>query len=176
MERKDSVAFKGKPMTLVGKELKKGDVAPDFEATDMNLNPVKFSAFRGKTCIISSVVSVDTPVCDKQTHYFNEAVARMGKDAVIITISMDLPFALKRWCGSSQLSDQIYLLTDYKKAEFGEKYGVLLKEWHLLSRAVFVVDKNGIIQGAYYNQEISNHPNYELIIKDVEKLQGAGVK
>jgi thiol peroxidase len=169
VEQSEMVTFKGKPLTLVGKKIRAGEEAPDFEVTDNNLSPVQFSSFRGKICIISSVVSLDTPVCDQQTHRFNENAAKLGKDVTILTISMDLPFAQKRWCGAAHIQ-QVQTLSDYKSADFGKKFGLLIKEWHLLGRAVFVVDKNGVIRYAHYVKEITEHPDYDEVIKEVEQL------
>ena len=166
-ERK--VTFKGKALTLEGNEMHVGDKAPDFEAVDNNMNSVKFSSYKGKTLILSSVISLDTPTCDLQTHRFSESAAKFGKDVAILTISMDLPFAQKRWCVAADVK-QVQTLSDYKSADFGKKYGVLIKEWHLLSRAVFVVDKDGIIRHAQYVNEISDHPDYDQVLKEVEKL------
>lgn len=167
VERKNAVTFKGKPLTLVGKELHPGETAPDFEVTDNSLNPVKFSSYLGKNCIISSVVSLDTPVCDLQTHRFNESINKFGKDAAILTISMDLPFAQKRWCGTANMN-QAQTLSDYKNADFGQKFGVLIKELHLLGRAVFIIDKEGVIRHAHYVKEVTEHPNYDQILKEFE--------
>lgn len=169
IERKDAVTFKGKPLTLLGKEICVGERVPDCELTDVNLNPVKLSSFRGKTIIISSVISLDTPVCDQQTHYFNQAATKLGSDVVILTLSMDLPFAQKRWCGASD-AKQVITLSDYKTADFGQKFGLLIKEWHLLGRAVFVIDKKGVIQHVQYVKEISQAPDYDAVLKRVEQI------
>lgn len=167
-----TVNFKGKPVTLEGKEVKVGDKAPDVELTDNNLGNVKLSSFLGSTCIISAVVSLDTPVCDTQTHKFNEAVDKMGDNVKVITVSMDLPFAQKRWCGSAGTKG--ITLSDYKNAEFGNKYGLLMKDLHLLSRAVFVVDKNGVVRHVHYGKEVSEHPDYDKILKEVEQVRKSG--
>jgi thioredoxin-dependent peroxiredoxin len=165
-ERKGAVTFKGKPMTLLGKEIRPGDHAPDFEATDVTLTPVKLSSFLGKTVIISSVISLDTPTCDQQTHRFNEEASKLGKDVVILTLSMDLPFAQKRWCGAAGIHN-LQTLSDYKNGEFGQNFGVMIKELHLLSRAVFLIDKEGIVIYAHYVKEVSEHPDYEQVLKSL---------
>ena len=141
MEERDGlVTMKGNPITLMGTELQVGDQAPDFVAMDNDLNPVSFDSFRGKVCIISSVPSLDTPVCDMETRRFNDEAGRLGDDVEILTISMDLPFAQKRWCGAAGV-DKVQTLSDHRDAAFGQAYGVLIKGLRLLARAVFVVDK-----------------------------------
>lgn len=172
-ERKNAATFKGKPVTLVGKEIRPGDKAPDFEVTDTQLNPVKFSTYRGKICIISSVLSLDTPVCEQQTHRFNDSAEKLGKDVVILTISMDLPFAQKRWCGAAHAT-HVQTLSDYKSADFGQKFGILVKELHLLGRGVFVVDQDGVVRYAHYVKELTDHPDYDAILKEVAQLHKVG--
>ena len=144
-ERDGLVTMKGNPITLMGTELQVGDQAPDFVAMDNDLNPVSFDSFRGKVCIISSVPSLDTPVCDMETRRFNDEAGRLGDDVEILTISMDLPFAQKRWCGAAGV-DKVQTLSDHRDAAFGQAYGVLIKGLRLLARAVFVVDKEGTIR------------------------------
>ena len=168
-ERKGIVTMKGKPLTLKGNEVKVGDAAPDFVVIDNNLNPVDFSAFRGKICIISSVPSLDTPVCDLETKMFNEEAGRMDRDVAILTISMDLPFAQKRWCGAAGV-DKVTTLSDHRDAAFGEAYGVLIKELRLLARAIFVVDKQGTVQYRQLVKEVTEEPNYEAAIEAIKKL------
>jgi len=144
-ERAGLVTMKGNPITLLGPELKVGDKAPDFVGIDNNLTPVSFDSFRGKVCILSSVPSLDTPVCDMETRRFNDEAGRLGGKVEILTISMDLPFAQKRWCGAAGV-DRVQTLSDHRDAAFGQAYGVLIKELRLLARAVFVVDEEGIIR------------------------------
>jgi thiol peroxidase len=139
VEQKGLITFKGNPLTLVGNEVKVGQMAPDFVVIDNNLTPVKFSSYHGKVCIISSVVSLDTPVCDTQTRKFNEEASRLGPGVMILTISMDLPFAQKRWCGAAGVK-RLQTLSDHRDASFGMAYGILIKELRLLARAVFIVD------------------------------------
>jgi thiol peroxidase len=165
-ERANAVTMKGKPLTLVGGEVNVGDKAPDFQVVDTNLSPVNFSSFRGKACVISAVPSLDTPVCDVETRRFNEEAGKLGDDVAIITISMDLPFAQKRWCGAAGV-DKLVTLSDYKDASFGTAYGVLIKELRLLARSVFVVDRNGVVQYKELVKEISNEPDYEAALKVV---------
>jgi len=161
--------MRGNPLTLIGNEVKVGDVAPDFVVLDNNLSPVNFSSFRGKTCIISSVPSLDTPVCDMETKKFNEEAGRLGPDVAILTVSMDLPFAQKRWCAAAGV-DKVQTLSDHRDASFGTSYGVLIKELRLLARAVFLVDRKGIIQYIQLVKEVSKEPDYEAVLNTLRKL------
>jgi thiol peroxidase len=169
-ERKGLVTFMGNPLTLIGNEVKVGDAAPDFVVLDNNLSPVKLSSFRGKVCILSSVPSLDTPVCDTETRKFNEAAGRLGKDIAILTISMDLPFAQKRWCAAAGVN-QVQTLSDHREASFGNAFGVLIKELRLLARAVFLVDRKGVIQYIQQVKEIASEPDYEAVFNALKKLQ-----
>jgi thiol peroxidase len=162
-ERSGAVTMKGTPLTLLGKQLKVGDPAPDFEALDNDLKPVKLSSYRGKVCVISSVPSLDTPVCDMETRRFNQEAGKLGDDVVILTISMDLPFANKRWCGAAGV-DEVITLSDHREAAFGTAYGILIKELRLLARAIFVVDKEGIIRYIQLVKEIAEEPDYSAVI------------
>ena len=168
-ERKGLVTFKGNPLTLVGDEVKVGQKAPDFVAIDNNLAPARFSSYHGKTCIISSVISLDTPVCDTQTRKFNEEASRLGPGVVILTLSMDLPFAQKRWCGAAGV-DRIQTLSDHRDASFGTSYGVLIKELRLLARAVFIADQKGVLQYQQVVKEVTNEPDYESALKTTKEL------
>jgi thioredoxin-dependent peroxiredoxin len=168
-ERKGMITMKGNPLTLVGKALKVGDRAPDFGVLDNNLSPVNLGAYKGKVCIISAVPSLDTPVCDLETRRFNQEAANLSPDIVILTISMDLPFAQKRWCGAAGV-DKVITLSDYKDASFGAAYGVLIKELRLLARAVFVVDRKGVIQYIEVVKELTQEPNYEAALQAAKKL------
>jgi thiol peroxidase len=168
-ERTGIVTMKGNPLTLVGNEVKVGDVAPEFEVLANDLSPVKFSSFRDKVCIVSSVPSLDTPVCDTETRRFNEEAERLSSDVAILTISMDLPFAQKRWCGAAGIT-RVQTLSDHRDASFGTSYGVLIKELRLLARAVFVVDRNGVVQYVQLAKEITQEPDYEGVLRAVSKL------
>ena len=168
-ERKDVIKFKGNPLTLVGNELKVGDTAPDVEVLANDLSPVKLSGFRGKVCVICTVPSLDTPVCDIQTRKFNEQAASLGDDAVVLTISMDLPFAQSRWCGSANV-ENVQTLSDHAKADFGTKFGILIKELRLLARTVFIVDKEGIIRYIEIVEEITNEPDYEAALTATKEI------
>lgn len=168
-ERAGLVTMKGNPITLRGPELKVGDKAPDFVAIDNDLSPVSFDSFRGKVCILSSVPSLDTPVCDMETRRFNDEAGRLAGKVEILTISMDLPFAQKRWCGAAGV-DRVQTLSDHRDAAFGQAYGVLIKEFRLLARAVFVVDEEGIIRYTELVNEIASEPNYDSVLQAVKEL------
>jgi thiol peroxidase len=161
--------MQGNPLTLSGDELKVGSKAPDFEVTDLALKPVKFSSFKGKPCLIFSVPSLDTSVCNKETHKVNQEIAKFGNQVTVLTISMDLPFAQKRWCGAEGALN-LQTLSDYKTAEFGQKYGVLIKELRLLARAVFLIDTDGILRYQHIVKEISHEPPYEEIFNQLTSL------
>jgi thiol peroxidase len=163
-ERSGIITMKGNPLTLVGKALKVGDAAPDFEVLDNDLAPVNFDSFRGKVCVVSSVPSLDTPVCDMETRRFNEEAGNLGPDIRVLTISMDLPFAQKRWCGAAGV-DKVVTLSDHRGASFGMAYGVLIKELRLLARAVFVIDGTGIIRHIEIVKELTEEPDYEAVLK-----------
>ncbi len=165
-ERSENVTMKGNPLTLVGNDLKVGDKAPDFKVVDNNLAPVGLSSYAGKVVVISSVPSLDTPVCDMETRRFNNEAAGLGEDVVILTISMDLPFAQKRWCGAAGAT-RVITLSDHREADFGSAYGVLIKDLRLLARAVFVVDQKGVIKHIELVKEITNEPDYDAALSAV---------
>jgi thiol peroxidase len=168
-ERSSIVTMKGEPLTLLGPEVKVDETAPDFEAAANDLSAVKLSSFRGKVCIILAVPSLDTPVCDAQTRKFNEVAGQLGDDTVVLTISMDLPFAQTRWCAAAGI-ENVVTLSDYKEAAFGKAYGVLIKDLRLLARAVFVVDREGVIRYVKIVPEIASHPDYEAVLAAVKEL------
>jgi thiol peroxidase len=167
-ERTGLITMMGNPLTLVGNEVKVGDKAPDFTALDNALSPVKLSSYRDKVCILSSVPSLDTPVCDIETKKFNEEASRLGSDIVILTISMDLPFAQKRWCAAAGVN-KVQTLSDHRDASFGTSYGVLIKELRLLARAVFLVDRQGTIQYIELVKELTKEPDYEALLSALKK-------
>ena len=168
-ERTDSVTMKGQGLTLLGNEVRAGQKAPDFEVVANDLSTVKFSSFLGKVCIISSVPSLDTPVCDKMTRRFNEEAVSLGEDVVVLTISMDLPFAQERWCGAAGV-ENVKTLSDYRDASFATAFGVLIKELRLLARAVFVVDKDGTITHAQIVEELTDEPDYQSALDAVSAI------
>jgi len=159
--------MQGRPLTLVGGELRVGEPATDFEAVATDLSSVKLSSFRGKVVIISAVPSLGTPVCDIQTRRFNERAAALGGNVAVLTISMDLPFAQRRWCGAAGV-DNLMTLSDHRDAEFGRAFGVLIKELRLLARAVFVVDAEGVIRYKQVVNELTNEPDYDSAIRAAE--------
>ena len=169
-EQKRTVTMKGNPLTLVGNAAKVGQPAPDFEVIANDMSSVKFSSFKGKVCIICSVPSLDTSVCDTETRRFNEEADKLGSNVVVLTISMDLPFAQKRWCGSAGV-ENVQTLSDHREASFGKAYGVLIKELRLLARAVFVVDADGIIRYTQIVKELTNEPDYTAVLDAVKGLE-----
>lgn len=163
------VTFKNNPVTLIGNEVKVGDQAPDFTVLDNGLAPVTLKDSEGKIRLFSVVPSLDTGVCDAQTRRFNEAAAELGDNVVIYTVSVDLPFAQKRWCGAAGI-DAVQTVSDHRDLSFGEAYGVCIQELRLLTRAVFVVDTAGKVTYVEYVPEATNHPNYEAAIEAVKAL------
>jgi len=168
-KQKRTVTMKGKPITLVGEEIKTGKPAPDCEVIANDMSKVLLSSFAGKVHIICSVPSLDTSVCDKEIRRFNLEAQRLGDNVVVLTISMDLPFAQKRWCGAADVKN-VQTLSDYRDASFGKAYGVLIKELHLLARAVFVVDKKNIVRYVQIVSELTNEPDYDAVLDTVRKL------
>jgi len=155
----------------VGNEVKVGQPAPDFEVIANDMSSVKLSSFKGKVCIICSVPSLDTSVCDMETRRFNEEAGKLGSDVVVLTISMDLPFAQKRWCGAAGVKN-VQTLSDHREASFGKGYGVLIKKLRLLARAVFVLDRDGIIRYMQIVDELTNEPDYETALDAAKGLEG----
>jgi thiol peroxidase len=168
-EQAGIITMKGNPLTLVGRQLKVGEVAPDFEVLDNDLASVKFASFKGKVCIVSSVPSLDTPVCDMETRRFNDEAGKLGTDIQVLTISMDLPFAQKRWCGAAGV-DRVTTLSDHRDASFGTAYGVLIKELRLLARAVFVIDGKGVIRHIELVNELTEEPDYDAVLNAVKAV------
>ena len=168
-ERQGVVTFKGNPLTLLGPEIKVGSKAPDFTVVAQDLSPVTLATSRGKVRLISVVPSLDTPVCDAQTKRFNEAAAQLPAGIEILTISVDLPFAQKRWCGAAG-ADRIQVLSDHRDASFGRAYGVLIKELRLLARSIFVVDGSGTVRYVEYVPEVASQPNYDAALAAVKQL------
>lgn len=169
MERQNAITFQGGPLTLLGNEISVGQSAPDFTAAANDLSPYSLSEDKGKIVVISSVPSLDTPVCDAQTRKFNELAASLSDNVKIVTISMDLPFAQTRWCGAAGV-EQVTTVSDYKGADFGNKYGLLIKELYLLARAVLVVDQQGVVQYYQLVPEVTEEPDYDAAIEVVKKL------
>ena len=168
-ERTGLVTMKGSPLTLVGNEVNVGEKAPDFEVVANDLSTVKLSSFRGKVCVISSVHSLDTSVCDMETRRFNQEAARLGSEVVILTLSMDLPFAQKRFCEAEHV-DRIRILSDHVWREFGRRYGVLIKDLGLLARAVFIIGRDGRIAYIEIVPEISDVPDYDAALNALRAI------
>ncbi|MCS7199564.1 MAG: thiol peroxidase [Thermodesulfobacteriaceae bacterium] len=163
------VTLFGNPLTLEGKELKVGERAPEFVVVNKNLKEVKLSDFKGKVKLISVTPSLDTPVCDLQARTFNEKASQLSEDVVVLNISMDLPFAIERFCTSAGI-DKIEVLSDHREASFGLNYGVLIRELRLLARSVFILDKEDVVRYIEIVPEITNHPNYDKALEEVKKL------
>lgn len=170
-ERYGVVAFRGNPLTLLGPDLQVGEKAPEFRVVDTDLNPVSLRDFAGKFLLISVTPSLDTSVCDSQGRKFNELAANLSDDVVVLNISVDLPFAQKRWCGANNI-DRIKVLSDYQERDFGLKYGVLIKELKLLARSVWIVDKDGVIRYKEIVSEVTNEPDYNAAMDALKKIVG----
>lgn len=166
MERKVTMA--NMPLTLMGEEIKVGMKAPDFTAVNKDMTQFKLSDLEGKVVLISAVPSVDTKVCEFQTIQFNEDAAEL-KDAVVLTVSVDLPFAQERFCVANTIESSL-VVSDHRDLDFGMKYGFGIKELRLLSRGIVLIDKEGVVQYVEYVDEITNHPNYEKAIEVAKKL------
>jgi len=168
-ERTGLVTFKGNPLTLLGQEVKVGDPAPDFQVTDNSLQPATLKSFQGKIKIFTAVPSLDTAVCDMETRKFNEEAGKLPDRIVVLTISMDLPFAQKRWCAAAGV-EKVKTLSDYQNRSFGLAYGVLIKELKLLARSVFIVDDREIIRYIEIVPEISQEPDYDRALNAAKAL------
>jgi len=168
MERPGATTLRGKPLTLIGPELKVGDKAPDFEVVDTNFALVNLAATGNAVRILSVVPSLDTPVCDAQTKRFNDEVAKIP-GLEVVAISMDLPFAQKRWCGAFGV-DRVKMLSDHKSGSFGQNYGTLVKELRIESRAIFVLDKDNVIRHVQYVKEVADHPDYDAVMQAAKSL------
>jgi thiol peroxidase len=168
-EREAAVLFKGNPATLLGPAIKAGDAAPDFQVVDNGLQPVTLATDTGKVRLITVVPSLDTPVCDTMTRQFNQQAANLPDSVVVYTISVDLPFAQKRWCGNAGI-DKVQTLSDYQDRSFGLNYGLLLKNLKLLARAVYVIDQNDQVAYAELVSEVTAEPDYAAALEAVKKL------
>ncbi|MBN1295174.1 thiol peroxidase [bacterium] len=165
------VTMHGHPLTLVGHPAKIGETAPDFTVINAKMQPVTIGDYSGKTIVISSVPSLDTPVCDTETRKFNEMATRLGDNVVVLTISMDLPFAQARWCGAAGI-DRVVTLSDHATASFGLAYGVLIDNLRLLARSIFVIDPAGIIQSIQLVPEITSEPDYDAVLAAIHRSGG----
>lgn len=160
--------FKGEFVTIIGKQLKVGEQLPDFTLVNPDLVKRSLADFEGKKKVLSIVPSVDTGICDAQTRQFNQSLSDM-ENTVVLTVSCDLPFAQKRWCGASGIENAL-LLSDYYNQSFGKAYGVLMEEWHLLARAVIVANEQNEITYVEYLGNVNSHPDYEAAINAVKEL------
>ncbi len=163
-ERFGIVKFQGKDVTVLGNDLKIGMAAPEFTAQTLDWTPFHGLAdTRGKVRIISSVLSLETDVCDRETRRFNQEAAALSKDVAILVVSNDLPFTQKRWCGAAGV-EQVIVLSDHMTGEFGLNYGVLIKEARILRRAVFVVDRAGKLTYVAYMPVLGEEPDYSVVL------------
>jgi len=169
IKRKAAVTLKGKPMTVIGPKLEAGDKAPNATLVANDGSIVSLDDYAGKLRLISVVYSLDTGLCDLQTHRFNQAAADLGPDAVVLTISVDLPFAQKRWCGASGI-DGVITLSDHRLMSFGNAYGTHIKELRMEQRAIFVIDKEGVVRYAEYVPEVAQHPDYDKALAVAKAL------
>ena len=169
MERENAITVKGNGVTLIGPELKAGDKAPDFTVLDKGLQPVTLADLKGNVKILSVTPSLDTPVCDAQARKFNEEAAKLGENVTIANISVDLPFAIGRFCTTAGI-ENVTALSDHRDASFGETYGVLIKELRLLARAIFVIDAENTIQYVEIVPEMVDNPDFEKALETAKSL------
>jgi thiol peroxidase len=168
-ERPGAATFMENPLTLLGPEIKVGDNAPDFTVVDNELKSVTLADYKGKIKILCSVPSLDTPVCDTETRRFNMEAAKLPDSVSLLTISMDLPFAQKRWCGAAGI-DKVTTLSDYQDRSFAKAYGVLIKELKLLARCVFIVDGSDKVRYVQLVKEVTSEPDYAGVLDAVKEL------
>ena len=166
LERSNAATFKGKPLTLVGSEVKVGDRAPNFKLVGNDLADIDSAGFAGRVRVLSVAPSLDTPVCATQTRTFNKEAVNLSEDVVILSVSLDLPFALSRFCGAEGI-ERVVTASDYKYRVFGESYGVYLRELGLLARAVFVIGRDDKVVYAEYVREVTNEPEYAAALAAV---------
>jgi len=169
MERKGIIALHGNPLTLAGNEMRVGDKAPDFAVLNGDLKEIGLKDFAGKVKVISVTPSLDTPVCDLQARMFNSEAAKLPADVVVLNISMDLPFAIARFCASAGI-DKVKALSDHRDASFGTGYGVLIRELRLLARSIFIIDKDDVIRYIEIVPELSNEPDYERALEALKNI------
>ena len=165
----ETVSMKGQPLALSGSMPCVGDKAPDFEVTSADLSQVGLSSFRGKVCIVTCFPSLDTSVCDIMTRKFNEEAVALGDDVVVLAISMDLPFAQDRWCIAADVKN-VHMLSDHRDASFGQSFGVLIKDLRLLARAVFIIDREGIVRYKQIVPELTHEPDYDVVLQAAKQL------
>ena len=169
MERKNIVKAHGNPVTLMGAEIKVGDKAPDFTVLDGNLKEIRLKDYDGKIKLVSVTPSLDTPVCDLQARRFNQEASKLPESVIVLNISMDLPFAISRFCTNAGI-DKVKAYSDHRDASFGTAYGVLIKELRLLARSIFVIDMDNTIRYIEIVPELTDPPDYDRALKEVNKL------
>ncbi|HWR64695.1 MAG TPA: thiol peroxidase [Bellilinea sp.] len=170
IERKGAFTFRNREMTVIGEDVKPGNIAAEFEVLDQDFMPFKgLEGTAGKVRIIAAVPSLETSVCDRETRRFNQEAANLSKDIAILVVSTDLPYTQKRWCGAAGI-DQVTVVSDALSKDFGAKYGVVLKEVGVFRRAIFVVDKKDTIAYAAYMPALGDEPNYEEVLNAARKL------
>ena len=169
MERKGKITFLGNPLTLIGTEKKIGEKADNFTVLDKELKEISLKDFTGKIKLISVTPSLDTPVCDIQARRFNQEAAKLPDDVVIMNISMDLPFAISKFCTTAGI-DKVKAYSDHRDASFGNAYGVLIKELRLLARSIFIIDRDDTIRYIELVRELSQHPDYDKALAELRKL------
>jgi thiol peroxidase len=172
MGRHGAVTFKGNPLTLLGEALKVGDPAPDFDLVrfEGGMNHIHKSDLLGKPTIISVVPSLDTPVCQVQTKTFNSRLGALGDSVNALTVSLDLPFAMNRFCGAESITN-LTTGSDYMDRSFGTAWGVLIDELKILARAVFVLDAAGVVRHAQVVTEVADEPDYDAALAALESLR-----
>jgi thiol peroxidase len=169
MERKGKITFLGNPLTLIGTEKKNGEKANNFTVLDKELKEISLKDFAGKIKLISVTPSLDTPVCDIQARRFNQEAAKLPDDVVIMNISMDLPFAISKFCTTAGI-DKVKAYSDHRDASFGNAYGVLIKELRLLARSIFIIDRDDTIRYIELVPELSDQPDYDKALAELRKL------
>ena len=169
----ESVMINGATFTLLGNPVAVGDKAPNCQVIDNGMNPVMLKSFEGRTTIILSVLSFNTSTCDTETVRFNREAEKIGEDVSIVAISMDLPFTQARWCAAKAV-ESVTTLSDHRDASFGKAYGVLIGELRLLARAVFIIDKKGILRYIQVVDETSEEPDYDDVLQALNALQQGG--
>jgi thioredoxin-dependent peroxiredoxin len=165
----ETVTFKGQKLTLKGAFVKPGQKAPDCELIGQELKSVKLSSFKGKPLLLISVPSLDTSVCSKETHRFNQEMEKFKDLLNFVCVSMDLPFAQSRWC-AAEGAKNLVALSDYKTREFGERYGVLIEELGLLARAVFLIDPTMKVIASHLVKEVSQEPDYPQLLEEISQI------
>jgi thiol peroxidase len=170
VERVNAFDHRSGPLTALGQELCSGEVAPDavLAGKGFRPDPVRISDYRGKVLILSTVPSLDTPTCDTETRRWEQERLALGGGVEMLTVSMDLPFAQARWCGAADVGHQT--ASAYMNPQFAVDYGVLMKENRLLARAVFVLDRDGVIRHVEYVRKISEQPDYAAALETAKGL------